>query len=58
MQIFNLKESESIILEISGKKVKLTLLPKQDDRDEFVIGIDAPRTINIAREEVFNTKKS
>lgn len=58
MNIVELKDKESLIVNHNGVNVKITLLPKKIDchEQEFTFGIDAPRSVAINREEVLAQK--
>lgn len=57
MELFNIKYKDSLIIKIGGQTVKITLLPKKDNTDEYALGIDAPRNISVDREEIYHKKK-
>lgn len=56
MELISLAYNESIVIEMGGQKVKMTLLVNKDNPDEYAFGIDAPRSIAINREEIYQKK--
>ncbi len=56
MELLSLNYNESVVIEVGGKKVKVTLLVNKDNPDEFAFGIDAPRSVAINREEIYRKK--
>lgn len=57
MELMSLSFDETLILEVKGEKVKITLLQNKDNPDEYAFGIDAPRSVALNREEIYKKKK-
>lgn len=57
MDLLSIDYNESIVIEMGGKKVKLTLLVNKENPDEYAFGIEAPRDIAINREEIYQKKR-
>jgi sRNA-binding carbon storage regulator CsrA len=53
MDLYDIKYNESMILELGGVKVTITLLPSKDCPGEYAFGIEAPKSIAINREEIY-----
>ncbi len=56
MDLMSLDYDESLVIDLKGEKVKITLLKNKDNTDEYAFGIEADRSVAINREEVFNRK--
>ncbi len=56
MELLSLDYNESVVIEIDGKKVKMTLLVNKENPDEYAFGIEAPRDVAINREEIYQKK--
>lgn len=57
MDLYDIKYNESMILELNGIKVKITLLPSKDCPGEYAFGIEAPKSVAINREEIYRKLK-
>ena len=51
MDLINLQYGESFEMDVKGEKVTVTLLKDKGASDGFRFGIDAPKSIEINREE-------
>lgn len=56
MDLLSLEYNDSIVIEMGENKVKMTLLVNKENPDEFAFGIDAPRSVAINREEIYQMK--
>ena len=58
MDLMSLEYNESFVIDLKGEKVRITLLKNKDNPDEYAFGIDAPRSIDVNREEIFKLKNT
>ena len=58
MDIYTLDYNESIYFELNGKQIKVMLVENKVNPDEFALGVDAPRSVSVNREEIYNRKKA
>lgn len=56
MDIISLQFEEPLIIRVSGTTVKI-LAFKTQEHGNIKFGVDAPRTINVHREEIFHAIK-
>lgn len=56
MDLLSLDYNDSIVIEMGEMKVKMTLLVNKENPDEFAFGVDAPRSVAINREEIYQKK--
>lgn len=56
MDLLALDYNESIVIKIGEDEVKLTLLVNKENPDEYAFGIEAPRSVAINREEIYQKK--
>ncbi|KTD75008.1 carbon storage regulator [Legionella waltersii] len=56
MDIINLQFEEPLIIRLSNKIVKI-LAFKTHENGNIKFGVDAPRSINVHREEIYNAIK-
>ena len=56
MDLLSLDYNDSIVIEMGETKVKMTLLVNKENPDEFAFGVDAPRSVAINREEIYQKK--
>jgi len=57
MDIFTLDYNEAIYFELDGKQIKITMIENKVNPDEYALGIDAPRSVSVNREEIYNRKR-
>lgn len=56
MELLNLQYGESFEITLKGEKVKVTLLKNKESPHDFRLGIEAPQSISVNREEVYNSQ--
>lgn len=56
MDLMNLNYDDFFELDLRGQKIKITLLKNKENPDEYAFGIDAPRSVAINREEIYQRK--
>jgi sRNA-binding carbon storage regulator CsrA len=56
MDIYTLDYSESVYFELDGKQIRVMLIENKVNPDEYALGVDAPRSISVNREEIHNKK--
>jgi carbon storage regulator CsrA len=57
MDIFTLDYNEAIYFELDGKQIKITMIENKVNPDEYALGVDAPRSVSVNREEIYNRKR-
>ena len=57
MDLMSLQYDESFEIDLRGTKIKVTLLRNKENPDEYAFGVDAPRSVGINREEIYQRKK-
>lgn len=57
MDLMSLEYDESFEIDLRGTKIKVTLLRNKENPDEYAFGVDAPRSVAINREEIYQRKK-
>jgi sRNA-binding carbon storage regulator CsrA len=57
MDIFTLDYNEAVYFELDGKQIKIKLIENKVNPDEYSLAIDAPRSVSVNREEVYNKKR-
>lgn len=57
MDLMSLQYDESFEIDLRGTKIKVTLLKNKENPDEYAFGVDAPRSVAINREEIYQRKK-
>jgi sRNA-binding carbon storage regulator CsrA len=57
MDIYTLDYNESIYFELNGKQIKVMLVENKVNPDEYALGVDAPRSVSVNREEIYNRKR-
>lgn len=57
MDIMTLDYDDSFVIELRGERVRISLLRNKENPDEYALGVDAPRSVAINREEIYLRKK-
>lgn len=57
MDLMSLEYDEAFEIDLRGQKIKVTLLKNKENPDEYAFGVDAPRSVAINREEIYQRKK-
>jgi sRNA-binding carbon storage regulator CsrA len=57
MDLYELNFNDSLCFNLKGKEIKLTLLENKVNPDEYAIGVTAPRSVSIDREEIYMRRK-
>mgnify|MGYP000197507294 CR=1 FL=1 len=57
MDIYKLDYNESIYFQLNGKQIKVMLVENKVNPDEYALGVDAPRSVSVNREEIYNRKR-
>ena len=56
MDIYTLDYNESVYFELDGKQIRVMLIENKVNPDEYALGVDAPRSVSVNREEIYNKK--
>jgi sRNA-binding carbon storage regulator CsrA len=58
MDIYTLDYSESVYFELKGKQIRVMLVENKVNPDEYALGVDAPRSVSVFREEIHKRKNN
>lgn len=53
MDIYQLEYGESIHFKLNNTDIKVTLIENKVNPDEYALGVDAPRSVSVNREEIY-----
>jgi carbon storage regulator CsrA len=53
VDIYQLEYGESIHFKLNNTDIKVTLIENKVNPDEYALGVDAPRSVSVNREEIY-----
>jgi carbon storage regulator CsrA len=53
LDIYQLEYGESIHFKLNNTDIKVTLIENKVNPDEYALGVDAPRSVSVNREEIY-----
>jgi carbon storage regulator CsrA len=53
LDIYQLEYGESIHFKLNNADIKVTLIENKVNPDEYALGVDAPRSVSVNREEIY-----